>query len=130
MTSITSKSSRGSKSESVWRFARARDLVQPAVSTPALHAQGLSRRFGVGARAQSILKGVDLRVSPGEMVAIVGASGSGKSTLLNLLGALDRPDAGQVWIGGIDPWGMTDRARSRLRASTIGFVFQAFLAHR
>lgn len=72
----------------------------------------------------TVFDGVDLEVERGEMVAIVGASGAGKSTLLHLLGALDRPTAGQVLIGGRPLAGMDDDAISALRNRTIGFVFQ------
>jgi lipoprotein-releasing system ATP-binding protein len=67
---------------------------------------------------------VDLELNRGEMVAIVGASGSGKSTLLHVLGALERPTAGSVVIGGADVSGMDDESLSTLRNSQVGFVFQ------
>lgn len=73
-----------------------------------------------------ILKGVDLAVWAGEKIAIVGKSGSGKSTLLNILGLLDRPSSGTVRVDDDDPWTLSEGARSRLRGSTIGFVFQQF----
>jgi putative ABC transport system ATP-binding protein len=72
------------------------------------------------------LRGVNLRVNPGELVGIVGPSGSGKSTLLNILGTLDRADAGIVRIDGHDLSTLTDRQLSALRAHRIGFVFQQF----
>jgi putative ABC transport system ATP-binding protein len=72
------------------------------------------------------LRGVDLTVRRGELVAIVGASGSGKSTLLHLAGALDRPSAGRICIDGQDLTALSDRQLSALRAGTIGFVFQQF----
>jgi putative ABC transport system ATP-binding protein len=69
---------------------------------------------------------VSLRIERGELVAIVGPSGSGKSTLLHLIGTLDRPSAGTVWLDGYDVSTLTDRELSALRASRIGFVFQQF----
>ena len=70
--------------------------------------------------------GVDLDVAPGETVAVMGPSGCGKSTLLHLLGGLDRPSGGEVWLGGrrIDQIG--ERALARMRRTAVGFVFQAF----
>ncbi|MBM7789775.1 ABC transporter ATP-binding protein [Tenggerimyces flavus] len=72
------------------------------------------------------LRGVTLSIEPGELVGIVGPSGSGKSTMLHLMGTLDRPDAGRVRIDGQDVTELDDRKLSRLRARTIGFVFQQF----
>jgi putative ABC transport system ATP-binding protein len=72
------------------------------------------------------LRGVDLTIGYGELVAIVGASGSGKSTMLHLIGTLDRPSAGAVFVDGHAVAGLSDRRLSALRASRIGFVFQQF----
>jgi putative ABC transport system ATP-binding protein len=72
------------------------------------------------------LRGVSLRVQPGELVAIVGPSGSGKSTLLHLMGTLDRPSSGQVCVTGVDIAELPDRELAALRATRIGFVFQQF----
>ncbi|MDN3352842.1 ABC transporter ATP-binding protein [Actinomadura sp. DC4] len=72
------------------------------------------------------LRGVSFTVRRGEMVAIVGPSGSGKSTLLHILGTLDRPSEGRVWIDGEDVAALTDRRLAALRARSIGFVFQQF----
>jgi putative ABC transport system ATP-binding protein len=72
------------------------------------------------------LRDVNLSVGYGELVAIVGPSGSGKSTMLHLIGTLDRPSAGGVWIDGQDVAALSDRDLSRLRARRIGFVFQQF----
>ncbi len=90
----------------------------------AVHAAGLSKTYQDGLRRVEVLRGVDLEVEPGEMVAIVGPSGSGKSTLLHLLGALDRPDSGLVEIGGQRLTGLSGAALAGFRNRTIGFVFQ------
>lgn len=93
--------------------------------TAMLEARGLSRRFtGGDGQAFTVLERLDFSVVPGEFVAIVGASGSGKSTLLHLLGALDRPDEGDVWLEGKAYSELTPRALSALRNSRLGFVFQ------
>jgi putative ABC transport system ATP-binding protein len=91
-----------------------------------LEAKGLDRSFGSGATAVRALRGVDLSVGEGEMVAIMGPSGSGKSTLLHILGALDRPDAGSVSISGRRYDNLPDRELTRLRGEVFGFVFQFF----
>ncbi len=90
----------------------------------AVAAEGLRRRYDDRETVIEVLKGVDLRVAPGESVAVVGESGTGKSTLLHLLGGLDRPDGGKVRIRGIDVYGLGDRERTALRGKDIGFVFQ------
>jgi lipoprotein-releasing system ATP-binding protein len=89
-----------------------------------LEAEGLSKTYEEGVAPVVVLDGVDLRVHPGEMVAVVGASGSGKSTLLHLLGGLDRPTAGTVRIQGATMSSMSEEERSKLRARSVGFVFQ------
>lgn len=80
-----------------------------------------------GPAPRSILQDVSLDLSPGDHVAIIGESGCGKSTLLNLIAGLDLPDAGSVELHGRDITALGDDARTRLRRSDIGFVFQAFL---
>jgi lipoprotein-releasing system ATP-binding protein len=90
----------------------------------AVSADGLRKTYQDGVRRVEVLKGVDLAVEPGEMVAIVGPSGSGKSTLLHLLGALDRPDGGAVAIGGRALAGLSGAALAGFRNRMIGFVFQ------
>ena len=84
---------------------------------------GVTKTYSGGVAA---LRGVDLRVEPGELLAIVGPSGSGKSTLLHLLGTLDRPSDGRVAVNGYDVAALSDRELSALRARHIGFVFQQF----
>lgn len=89
-------------------------------------AHGLARTYGSGSGAVAALRGVDIEVARGEMVAITGPSGSGKTTLLQLLGALDRPTGGTLAIAGEDVSAMDDDALARLRREAIGFVFQQF----
>ena len=85
--------------------------------------RGVGRDYPGGVTA---LRGVDLDIDHGEMVAIVGPSGSGKSTLLNVMGTLDRPTTGEVVMDGFEVAGLSDRELSALRARRIGFVFQQF----
>jgi lipoprotein-releasing system ATP-binding protein len=90
----------------------------------AILALGLRKTYADGVRRVEVLKGVDLAVEPGELVAVVGPSGSGKSTLLHLLGALDRPDGGTIEIGGRPLAGLSGAQLAGFRNRTIGFVFQ------
>ena len=71
-----------------------------------------------------VLRGVDVSLSPGEVVSIVGPSGAGKTTLLNVLSTLDRPDSGSVVVDGVELAGLRDKALARFRTAKIGFVFQ------
>jgi len=87
-----------------------------------LSIRGLVKRYG----ARTVLDELCLAVEPGSVVAVVGESGSGKSTLLNLIGGLERADAGSVQVAGVDLGTLDDDARTRLRCRSIGFVFQAF----
>jgi lipoprotein-releasing system ATP-binding protein len=89
-----------------------------------LLARGLTKTYQDGERRVPVLKGVDLVVEPGQLVAVVGPSGSGKSTLLHLLGALDWPDAGTVEIDGRPLAGLSGGQLASFRNHTIGFVFQ------
>ena len=91
-----------------------------------LRTQGLHKDYGRSASLVHAVDGVDLTVAPGETVAIMGPSGCGKSTLLYLLGGLDRPTAGEIWLDGQDITRMSERALARLRREAVGFVFQAF----
>jgi lipoprotein-releasing system ATP-binding protein len=94
-------------------------------ANPTLEARGLRKHFMGGDGSElKILRGVDLRVEAGEVVAITGASGVGKSTLLHLLGALDRPTGGEVLVGGRSLADMEPESLAEIRNRHIGFVFQ------
>lgn len=88
--------------------------------------QGVERSFGSGQTLVRVLRGIDLTVQAGEIVALYGPSGSGKTTLLNLIGALDRPTAGTISVGGADILKMSEGARAKLRRKQFGFIFQSY----
>jgi len=99
----------------------------PGTDSPAaLRALGLYKQFGKDAALVRAVDGVDLEVAPGETVAIMGPSGCGKSTLLHLLGGLDRPSGGEIWIGERSIGRLGERSLARIRRDQVGFVFQAF----
>jgi putative ABC transport system ATP-binding protein len=99
----------------------------PAASTGvAVEARSLTRRYGAGATAVDALRGVDLDVRSGELVAVMGPSGSGKSTLMHILAGLDQPTEGTVTIAGTEITRLSDAKLTRLRREHIGFVFQFF----
>jgi len=89
-----------------------------------LRCEGLSRRFREGGLDVQVLRGVDLQVRSGEALAVMGTSGSGKSTLLHLLGGLDAPTAGEVWVQERRLGSMGEAARGHLRNRALGFVYQ------
>lgn len=93
---------------------------------PMLELRNVSHGYELGGRTLPVLRGVDLAVFPGEIVAIVGRSGSGKSTLMHLAGGLAAPDEGEVWLEGQSLSSMSARARAIARRQRVGFVFQAF----
>jgi putative ABC transport system ATP-binding protein len=95
------------------------------VSEPAVELRDVVRRYPGEPPVES-LRGVSLRIEPGELLAVVGPSGSGKTTLLHILGTLDRPSSGAVRIAGADITRMSDREISGFRAARLGFVFQQF----
>lgn len=86
----------------------------------------LVKEYDQGGRSLRVLDGVDLEVKEGEFMAIMGPSGSGKSTLLNMIGALDKPTSGKVYIKGVDLSTLNDNQLAQLRNREIGFVFQFF----
>jgi lipoprotein-releasing system ATP-binding protein len=85
-----------------------------------LVTKGIRKSFG----DLKILKGIDLEVGNGEVVSIVGSSGAGKTTLLQILGTLDRPDSGELLIGGVNPFTLSEKQLSSFRNSEVGFIFQ------
>ena len=92
-----------------------------------MEAREVHKTYTLGRRTIEVLRGVSLRVHPGEFLALRGASGAGKSTLLHLLGGLDSPNAGEIWFSGKNIAGMSGLARARLRNKKVGFIFQAYL---
>ncbi len=97
---------------------------QGADAPVVLRASAVERRFHEGSTTLEVLRGLDLAVRAGERLAIIGASGSGKTTLLQILGGLDRPDAGRVEIDGRDVHALSETERGALRNRTVGFVYQ------
>ncbi len=93
---------------------------------PAVELVGVGRTYDASGGPLTVLDDVDLRIDPGEQVAIVGPSGSGKSTLLGIMGTLDTPTRGEVRIAGRSTAAMDDAERSDVRARSLGFVFQQF----
>jgi putative ABC transport system ATP-binding protein len=91
-----------------------------------IETRDLRKTYRVGKVDVPALRGVDLRVTPGEFLAIVGPSGSGKSTLFHIIGGLTPPTSGMVRVTDLDLAGLTDGGRTRLRKQTVGFVFQKF----
>jgi lipoprotein-releasing system ATP-binding protein len=90
-----------------------------------LDLKGLTKTYNAGKPNEvAVLRGVDLHVDKGEVVALVAPSGAGKSTLLHIAGLLDTPDAGQVRIGGTDMTGLPDRQRTMVRRADVGFIYQ------
>ncbi len=90
-----------------------------------LRLEGVRKSYGIGTLAEmEVLHGIDLSLGKGEFAALIGPSGGGKSTLLNLIGLLDRPTAGRLYVTGQESGTLTDRDLTRLRGNNIGFVFQ------
>ncbi|HSU14406.1 ABC transporter ATP-binding protein [Longimicrobium sp.] len=91
-----------------------------------IHVEGVTKIYGSGENEVRALRGVDLTVEPGEMIAIMGSSGSGKSTLMNILGCLDVPTGGTYLLDGVRVDGLGKNALADLRNQKLGFVFQGF----
>ncbi|MCE4537530.1 ABC transporter ATP-binding protein [Pelomonas sp. P7] len=95
------------------------------MTQPVVQLVGVKKAFNVGTPIETeVLHGIDLALQPGEFCAVMGPSGSGKSTLLNIVGLLDRPSSGQLFIQGLDTATLDDAGLTRLRGRSIGFVFQ------
>jgi lipoprotein-releasing system ATP-binding protein len=94
------------------------------MNSPALQLRGVKREYVTRAGKLPVLRGVDLDLFGGEIVGLIGPSGSGKSSLLHAAGLLERPDGGQVWIGGKDCSKLSDNGRTKVRLSGVGFVYQ------
>jgi lipoprotein-releasing system ATP-binding protein len=94
------------------------------MTNPVLDCRGVVRRFSEGASTLVVLSGVNLQVQPAERVAIIGTSGSGKTTLLQIMGGLDEPDEGEVFINGEAMHGTDEAAKGDLRNRNVGFIYQ------
>ncbi|GAO00609.1 ABC transporter lipoprotein releasing system LolD [Komagataeibacter xylinus NBRC 13693] len=95
-----------------------------SVDAAPLRMDGVARRYVSGEETLDVLRGADLTLHPGEIVALVAPSGTGKSTLLHLAGLLEHPDAGCVMVAGQDTGALTDARRTEIRRDRIGFVYQ------
>lgn len=101
-------------------------MSQPPINEVSVLVENVERSFGQGETVVRVLRGIDLCVRAGEIIALYGPSGSGKTTLLNLIGALDKPNSGRIEVVGTDITRLSERARSRLRRRQIGFIFQSY----
>jgi lipoprotein-releasing system ATP-binding protein len=93
-------------------------------ATPVLELRAIDRTYKTSAGDLPVLRGMDLRIAPGELVGLVGPSGSGKSTLLHTAGLLERPEAGEVLLDGTDCLKLNENGRTAIRRRKIGFVYQ------
>jgi putative ABC transport system ATP-binding protein len=97
-----------------------------SASGPVVRLRDVTKAYGTGAAKAQVLRGVSFDIDKGELIALVGQSGSGKSTLLNIIGGLDRPDAGEVEVFGVDTQKADDAKLAEMRNRSMGFVFQGF----
>jgi len=104
----------------------ARVLHESVGKEAVIELRGVSKRYKLGKQTIDALSDVSLTIGKGEFVAITGASGSGKSTLLQIIGCLDKPSSGKVFVESKETAGLRDGALSELRSNTIGFIFQSF----
>ncbi len=101
--------------------------MEPPTKAPVIHIKGITKTYVLSEEnIVHALRGVELAIQEGSYVAIMGPSGSGKSTMLNILGCLDRPTAGEYWLGGDDVSKMPDDQLSEVRGKRIGFIFQSY----
>jgi lipoprotein-releasing system ATP-binding protein len=91
-----------------------------------LSARGIRKSYPIGDRRLEVLHGVNLDLARGELLCLMGSSGAGKSTLLHVLGMLDRPSEGEVWIDGLSVWDLSIAERAAVRNTKVGFVFQFY----
>ena len=91
-----------------------------------VHLESVFKSYTLGKVVVPALKDINLKIHGGEFTAVVGASGSGKSTLLNIIGCIDNPNSGKVWMDGVDVLALSDDKKSDMRNQKIGFVFQSF----
>jgi putative ABC transport system ATP-binding protein len=96
------------------------------MADPIVHFENVRKTYQTGSISVEALRGISLKVDPGEYMSVMGPSGCGKSTLLNLLGCLDRPSTGSYFLGGEDVSRMPDDALSAVRGNRLGFVFQSY----
>ena len=108
------------------RLCDMNDLEIPSNKMPILETRQIYKRYQSGTTTLEVLRGVDFSLEQGGFLAVVGQSGSGKSTLLHVMGLLDAPDSGEVWINGQRIDNLPAREKDRLRNNSIGMVFQAY----